>query len=78
MSIWFQPFLVDAEEEMAPLGLPGDIGVRAYLMARQDLLAASIDVFDVKDAARRYDLVLSGDADPAESDSAAPPTTRRR
>lgn len=71
MSIWIQPYLVDAEEEMAELGVPDDVSVRAYLMARQDMLAGTIDVFEVVATARRYDRLLSGDRNPA-------PTARSR
>jgi hypothetical protein len=62
MSIWIQPDLVDAEEEMAQLGLCGEISVRAYLMARQDLLAGTIDAYELADTATRNDRLLSNDS----------------
>ena len=55
MSLWIQPYLDDIDAEIAALGLPPDTDHRAYLTARQALLAGSLDAADLCAEVRRRD-----------------------
>lgn len=59
MSIYIRPYLTDVEEEMAELGLPPGTDERAYLMARQELLAGTIDDFELTTTVHRFEALLS-------------------
>jgi hypothetical protein len=59
MSIYIQPYLDDPAEEMKELGLPEEIHEEAYLLARQDLLAGTVDAIDLVEAVYRYQRMLS-------------------
>lgn len=61
MSISLQPYLDDPAEEMQELGLPEEIREEAYLLARQDLLAGTIDAIDLEATVYHYQRMLFGD-----------------
>jgi hypothetical protein len=61
MSVYIQPYLTDVDEEMAELGRPPGSDERAYLMARQQLLAGTIDAWELTTTVRRFEALLSGD-----------------
>lgn len=61
MSLWIQPYLDDVDAEMAELGLPPETDYRAYLTARQALLAGSLDVADFHNEVLRLDRLMNPD-----------------
>ena len=63
MSLWIQPYLDDIDAEIAALGLPPDVDHRAYLAARQALLAGTLDAIDFAAEVLRRDRQLCGRRD---------------
>ncbi len=61
MSIEIQPYLTDLDEEMLELGLPVNTDPKAFLRARQDLLAGTIDAWELNATVRRYQQQLASE-----------------